>query len=137
MIWNNWTWVSSKLVLKKLKQQNCAVAASSLHTLSKLLLTNKWTSPVKPIRRKNNNPNASNMRWLDIELSSKWKIRLSENLFSFSCVDEFLLWMPKKRTDKKYLYPNCKINSLVCNINYDLIVPIYSATTSIFAVLQL
>ena len=91
--------------------------------------TNDWNSYyfLKLVRWKNNNPNASTMRWLHLELSSKWKIWLSENLpssLSWLQLTKFSSDCAKKGRTKKYIYEQKKKISLVHNINYYLIVPI-------------
>ena len=66
----------------------------------------------------NNNSNASNMNWLGFELSSKWKIWLSENVFfSSGFIWRLPLLTEEKKGWQKNIYTNFKLISLVYNKN--------------------
>ena len=109
-----WRSQNNKIVLSW--PNHCTLWPSSWWT------TNDWNSYyfVKLVRWKNNNknPNASHVRWVDFELSWKWKIWLSENslLLSRSCI-----WRIFLLTGKKIYIRTKKINfsSVLCKLLFN------------------
>ena len=130
---SKWTWASSKLALKKLKQHNCFFLAVSLNILGRILLKKIPKYIAKLVRWKNdNNANVSNIPWMDFK-----------PLAGFA---KILFWLPKKvRAIHIYIYIYIfiyicvicictKLISVLYSTNYNLIAPIHSTTTSIFTV---
>ena len=109
---------------------HCTLRASSCST------TNDWNSYyfVKLVRWKNNK-NASNMRWLGFELWSEWKsdYQIICLLLSRGSIWQIFLLTDKKRADKKIIYEPKKLMSLVCDINYYLIVSIERAPQRLYS----
>ena len=89
---SKWTWASSKLALKKLKQHNCFFLALSLNILGRILLKKLPKYIAKLVRWKNdNNANVSNIPWMDFK-----------PLAGFA---KILFWLPKKvRAIYIYIY---------------------------------